>query len=73
LVDFYKQNRERFADKMENGSMLVLFAGYAPVKRGDQFYSFAPQRNFYYLTGLTHEGLILVITKSNEENVGYKH
>jgi Xaa-Pro aminopeptidase len=69
LCDFYKKNRERFAEKMEAGSVLVLFAGYAPVKRGDEFYPFAPQRNFYYLTGLTAPNLVLVIAKNLEDKV----
>ena len=66
MVDFFLKNRIRFAEKMENSGVLVLFSGYAPVKRGDEFYPFAAQRNFYYLTGLAQPNLVFVMIKNSE-------
>jgi len=65
-------NRKRFAKQMENGSALVLFAGEAPVKRGDEFYPFAPQRNFYYLTSIEAPRLVLLMVKGTDGTVSEK-
>ena len=44
---------------------MILFAGKAIQKTGDQTYPFTPNRNFYYLTGIKEEDHILVMTKIN--------
>jgi len=62
-------NRKRFAKHMEPNSALILFAGEAPVKRGDEFYPFAPQRNFYYMTGIDKAKLIFVMLKNGRGEV----
>ena len=56
-------NRKRLAKLMENGCALVLFAGRPVPKRGDEFYPFAPQRNFYYATGIDKPGLVFLMYK----------
>ena len=56
-------NRKRFAKHMDSNSMLVLFAGQPPVKRGDALYAFAPQRNLLYLTGIDKPYVILLMVK----------
>ncbi|AGX41142.1 aminopeptidase P family protein [Clostridium saccharobutylicum] len=61
--DVYKQNRNRFMDKIEDNSIVILFAGNAPKKTGDELYQFTPNRNFYYLTGIQEENHIVVLTK----------
>ena len=45
--------------------MVILFAGKAIQKTGDQNYPFTPNRNFYYLTGIKEEEHILVMSKIN--------
>jgi len=62
--EFYENNRKKFADLMENGSVFVIYSGVAPVMRGDRFYDYSPQRNFLYLTGIDKPGLALMITKN---------
>ena len=57
-------NRKKFLDKLENNDLAVLYAGKAPVKRGDEFYPFTPDRNIYYVTGIDRENLILVLGKT---------
>ncbi|MDV4150175.1 aminopeptidase P family protein [Clostridium sp. AL.422] len=65
--DFYKSNRTRVLNKIKDNSVLILFAGVAPKKTGDESYLFTPNRNFYYLTGIDEEDHILVLSKINGE------
>jgi len=65
--NIFLANRQKFFDKMEDGSLLVIFAGEPPLKRGDELYAFSPQRNFYYLTGITSTSLILLLAKKDKE------
>lgn len=60
---FFTQNRKRLAERMPQNSIAVLFAGKAPCKRGDEYYPFSPDRNFYYLTGIEREDMIFVLAK----------
>lgn len=68
---FYKSNRNGVLEKIKDNSIVILFAGSALKKTGDQHYKFTPNRNFYYLTGVKEEDHILVITKINGEQKSY--
>ena len=46
LVDFFKNNRKKFFDSMEDSSVAVFFGNKAPLKSGDEKYPFAPDRKF---------------------------
>lgn len=61
--EFYVKNRERLMNKVEDNSVVILFAGRAPYKSADEIYPFTPNRNFYYLTGIDRENIILMMTK----------
>lgn len=63
--NIYKINRNNLLDKIKDDSIIVLFAGKAVQKTGDQTYPFTPNRNFYYLTGIKEENHILVMSKIN--------
>lgn len=63
--EFYIKNRERLMSKVDENSVVILFAGSAPYKSADETYQFTPNRNFYYLTGIDRENIILVMTKKN--------
>ena len=39
---FFIDNRRKLAARLEEGSAAVLFAGKAPLKRGDEYYPFSP-------------------------------
>ncbi len=69
--EFYKRNRIKVLEKIKDNSIVILFAGLALKKTGDQHYKFTPNRNFYYLTGVKEEDHILVITKINGEEKSY--
>lgn len=63
--EFYIKNRERLMSKVDENSVVILFAGRAPYKSADETYQFTPNRNFYYLTGIDRENIILIMTKKN--------
>ncbi len=60
---FYTSNREKVFKNMKDNSIAVFFAGQAPLKAGDEYYSFYVSRNFYYLTGIKEEDSILLLKK----------
>ena len=62
---FFKKNRHRLIDTVEDNSIIILLAGKAPLKSADENYQFTPNRNFYYFTGIAEEEHILVMTKIN--------
>ena len=64
MNEIWKKNREKLLARMEMFSAAVLFAGKAPIKRGDENYPFSPDRNFYYVTGIEREDCILFLTKT---------
>ncbi len=65
--EFFMRNRKNLGESIEEG-IIVIFAGKAPYKSADETYPFTPNRNFYYLTGIEEEQIILVITKKNKRN-----
>lgn len=67
MKQFFCGNREKLSKIIDNKSVIVLFAGKAPTKRGDEKYPFSPDRNFYYLTGLDNENLIYLAYKNDLE------
>lgn len=52
---------------MEDNSVTILFSGKAPKKLGDENYSFTPLRNFYYMTGLDRQNMIVVLYKKGND------
>ncbi|MEA4973698.1 MAG: Xaa-Pro aminopeptidase [Candidatus Metalachnospira sp.] len=62
--DFVINNRNKVFKRMLNDSVLVLFNGHAPYKRGDEKYMFSPDRNFYYVTGIDRENEIIMFVKT---------
>ena len=63
----YSEHRKALMNKIDNNSIVILFAGSAPKKTGDQVYKFTPDRNFYYLTGISEENHVVVLSKFNNE------
>ncbi|MGL5351786.1 MAG: aminopeptidase P N-terminal domain-containing protein, partial [Clostridium sp.] len=63
--EFYVRNRKNVLDKVDDNSIVILFAGNAPKKTADEKYQFTPNRNFYYLTGISEENHILLMSKIN--------
>ncbi len=67
MKDFFCGNRKKISETLKDGTAVVLFAGSAPVKRGDEKYPFSPDRNFYYFTGLDNQNLIYTAYKADGE------
>lgn len=64
-AEFYAGNRKRFLEKLEEGSVAILYSGQTPVKSNDQkMHPFPVNRNFYYLTGIDSQNVWLVLTKT---------
>jgi len=64
---FFVHNRQSLYEKLEDQSLLVLFAGNAPQKSADEAYKFVPNRNFYYVTGINEpNNIFLAIKKDNQ-------
>lgn len=62
-TEFFANNRKKFSEKMEDYSSAVFFSGKAPRDSADQDYFFSVDRNFFYLTGIDREDMILIINK----------
>lgn len=64
----YIKRRENILEKMDDESILILFAGQGRKKSGDENYPFQTNRNFYYLTGIKQENSALMMVKADGEN-----
>ena len=40
MKEFFEKNRKKLLDKLNDGDLVILYAGAAPVKRGDENYPF---------------------------------
>ena len=67
----YEQRREKLFEKLDDGSITILFAGVAKKKSGDADYDFCVNRNFYYLTGIEQDNSILMLVKADGETSTY--
>lgn len=56
--------RKRFYENLNDGECLIMFAGSAPRKTADANYSYFANRNFFYLTGITQTGSIIMAVKN---------
>ena len=62
---FYSGNRKRLMEKLDEGSVVLLYSGLAPVKSNDQDMSpFSVNRNFYYMTGIDTQNVWLLMSKN---------
>ncbi len=68
MKEFFTANRKKIYDLLNSGEMAVFFSGRPPKKIGDENYPFTPNRNFYYLTGLSEPGIALVIYKGSTKD-----
>ena len=59
----FKSHRERLFNRLEENSLVIAYAG-APVHANeDDYYNFEVNSQFFYLTGLEREGMILLMSK----------
>ena len=56
--------RAKLLENKQGPCMICIFSGRAPMRSMDEAYPFCVDRNFYYLTGIERENMILVLRKS---------
>lgn len=61
--NFFTQNRKELYKNLQDNSIAIFFSGKAPHKSNDAYYMFEVDRNFYYLTGIEREDIILMAIK----------
>ena len=66
---FYVNRRNELINRIPEGSAVFLFAGKGRAMSQDSNYRFLPDRNFFYLTGLSYEDGRLVIAKDKSGEV----
>ena len=64
--EFFQRNRQSFLNFLEDEAVAVLHSGYSAFKTADQTHPYLVNRNFYYLTGINQENVILLIGKNIE-------
>lgn len=62
-MNLFKIRRERLINVIPGDSTIIIFSGNAINKSEDENYPFDVNRNFYYLTGLEKESMILMVNK----------
>jgi len=65
MKEIYTQRRQALLETMEGPCALCVFSGAAPMKSLDASYEFSVDRNFFYLTGIERENMILLLKKSH--------
>ncbi len=65
-LNLYKTRRDCVFATMDEQSCAVFFAGEAVKRSSDATYPFSVNRNFFYLTGLDEDGLVLLMVKTSQ-------
>ena len=60
----YEARRQSVFGQMEDNSLLILYSGEALHRSADAYYLFEENKNFFYLTGLRRENMILLMKKA---------
>lgn len=63
----FTQRRQEILNRMEDNSILVLFSGIESHVSADEYAPFEANRNFFYLTGLRRDNMVLVIDKAAQK------
>lgn len=63
----FTERRKRVFEKMAEHSVLILFSGIESHVSADEYAPFEANRNFFYLTGLRRDRMILVMDKAAAE------
>lgn len=63
MKELFIKNREKLNAYLNDGDLVLLYQGSAPKSTADAHYTFKPNKNFYYFTGLNQEEFIVAIQK----------
>ena len=69
MVSLRQNKRDEILSRMEDNSMMILHSNYQTFLTCDEFYPFKVNNNFYYLTGLEEDNIILVLAKLGETRI----
>ena len=61
----FQKRREKLYEKIDDNSILILYAGVSKKKSADENYDFEVNKNFYYLTNIEEEGSMLLVSKQD--------
>lgn len=61
-MNLYSKRRERILKAVKANCAFMFFSGKAPMRSEDDAYEFSVNRNFYYLTGLDAENMVLLMS-----------
>ena len=64
MKEIYIARRKKLMEKHSANTVVVIFSGLAPMKSQDEAYPFSVDRNFFYLTGIERENMILVMRRN---------
>ena len=64
MKGIYAQRRKALMENKQGPCAAYIFSGNAPMKSLDESYPFSVDRNFFYLTGIQRENMVLVLKKS---------
>ena len=68
---FYKNKRNELSKVLVNNSIAIIHSNYQTFKSADSLHEFKVNNNFYYLTGLKEDNIILVLANINNEYKEY--
>ena len=66
----FAERRKQVFEKMERQSALILFSGIESHVSADEYAPFEADRNFFYLTGLRRDHMILLMKKTLKDGAG---
>lgn len=68
MENIFEINRNNLIEKLDSMSVLIMDSGKAMHKTHDEFHPYIPNRNFYFLTGLSKPNIKLIIVKGDNES-----
>lgn len=67
-MDVFKLRRSKLLEKIPCQSLIFIFSGSLKKQSEDSDYPFFVNRNFYYLSNLSQENLIIILCKDKNDN-----
>jgi len=61
----FTRNREKLIQKLNPGSVALIFGAYQMPRNGDQYFQYRQNSDFFYLTGIEQEHSILMLCNNS--------
>lgn len=69
MKNIYQTRRENFMNSDSCPFLTILYSGKAPIRSADESYYFSVDRNFYYMTGIDLEDVVLVMVHESDTKI----